>query len=249
MLSTASAVVAAVIPQFLILGIVFSAVFGAFAIYNIIKPLPPLHISIPTAKGASEQRSPLDDGDILKDIEKASIPSLTQDAYILLLTEQAHHEIVPGLFLGGSDYQPKKIYSYNGMEEKVQYDAIVSATMWKPKGCFEPKQDAKVYSFPVDPERKPPDITLASLQMENGRYLREAISFIDKNIKSGKKVFVHCQQGKDRSPTIVMAYIMSKYGVTFDKAFTFVRSKRMVADPLDVYLKFLRDEFVPVKLN
>ena len=43
-LATASAVVAAVVPQFLILGIVFAAAFGSFAIYKIMKPVtqPPV---------------------------------------------------------------------------------------------------------------------------------------------------------------------------------------------------------------
>ena len=40
------------------------------------------------------------------------------------------------------------------------------------------------------------------------------------------KVFVHCAAGESRSATIVIAYLMWKKKMTFDKAYNFVKQKR-----------------------
>ena len=73
---------------------------------------------------------------------------------------------------------------------------------------------------------------------------------MDGALKENKKVFVHCAQGKDRSATVVIAYIMSRYDVNADQALTYVRSKRWIANPMDKggYMDFLRNEFQPVQL-
>ena len=54
------------------------------------------------------------------------------------------------------------------------------------------------------------------------QYFGECINFIE----GGEKVFVHCAAGQSRSATIVIAYIMWKKKMTFDKAYNFVKQKR-----------------------
>ena len=194
---------------------------------------------------------PSNDESMKETILSASLPSLTEEEQFNLLIEQGVHEILPNLFLGGSDYQPQPetVHHYNGSTGCVNYHQIISATHWQPEGGFKPREEASVFRFPADPARRPPDVTMASFRMENQRYLQEAMRHIDQALSEGKRVFVHCQQGKDRSASVVIGYIMSKYNVTFEQALTFVRSKRFIAEPGKEYLDFLRDEFRRVNLS
>ena len=54
------------------------------------------------------------------------------------------------------------------------------------------------------------------------QYFGECLNFI----KGEEKVFVHCAAGESRSATIVIAYLMWKNKMSFDKAYNFVKSKR-----------------------
>lgn len=55
--------------------------------------------------------------------------------------------------------------------------------------------------------------------------------FIDSHIKQGKQVLIHCASGASRSPTIVTAYLMRKYGLTFESALYHVGACRPLAEP------------------
>ena len=54
------------------------------------------------------------------------------------------------------------------------------------------------------------------------QYFGECINFI----KGEEKVFVHCAAGESRSATIVIAYLMWKKKMSFDKAYNLVKEKR-----------------------
>lgn len=45
-------------------------------------------------------------------------------------------------------------------------------------------------------------------------------------IVGGGKVLVHCQMGQSRSAAVVIAFLMQKYGITFEVAFAYVKKKR-----------------------
>jgi Dual specificity phosphatase, catalytic domain len=48
---------------------------------------------------------------------------------------------------------------------------------------------------------------------------------IDQEISAGRKVYVHCHEGKFRAPTVAVAYLVFK-GVSVDEAVKHVRSRR-----------------------
>ena len=54
--------------------------------------------------------------------------------------------------------------------------------------------------------------------------------FIDKEIKAGGKVYVHCRQGLGRGPTMALAYLI-KTGLTFGDAFALVKKVRTFINP------------------
>jgi protein-tyrosine phosphatase len=65
------------------------------------------------------------------------------------------------------------------------------------------------------------------------------IKFIKDAVTSGGKVFVHCFAGVSRSATIVIAYLMKEYNMTFSSAIKYVKSKRTFINPNDGFRKQL----------
>lgn len=59
----------------------------------------------------------------------------------------------------------------------------------------------------------------------------ECIQYIEKAKENNGKVLVHCIQGISRSVSIVIAYLIYKNKLTYDKAFSLVQSKRTIASP------------------
>eukprot|EP01006_Ploeotia_vitrea_P030617 TRINITY_DN62988_c0_g1_i1.p1 TRINITY_DN62988_c0_g1~~TRINITY_DN62988_c0_g1_i1.p1 ORF type:complete len:892 (-),score=56.52 TRINITY_DN62988_c0_g1_i1:64-2739(-) len=57
------------------------------------------------------------------------------------------------------------------------------------------------------------------------------IQFIERVRENKGKVYVHCYQGVSRSCTIVIAYLMWKYHLTFEEAFDKLRLKRPICSP------------------
>jgi protein phosphatase slingshot len=67
-------------------------------------------------------------------------------------------------------------------------------------------------------------------------YFDKCNQFID---SSPGPVFVHCAAGISRSPTIVMAYLIKSEGMSFWKAWQYVRSRRPFICPNDGFYKQL----------
>ncbi|KAL1138813.1 hypothetical protein AAG570_008875 [Ranatra chinensis] len=61
-------------------------------------------------------------------------------------------------------------------------------------------------------------------------YFQETYEFIKKGQESGE-VLVHCYFGVSRSSTIVIAYLMKKYHISFNDAFQRARTKRKFVSP------------------
>ena len=90
----------------------------------------------------------------------------------------------------------------------------------------------------IDYQLKYPDFiykvhsNLGDMPSENIlQYFKEDIEFIDNCIKNGGKVFVHCHAGISRSSTIVIAYIMYKYNISFKQSYLFVKEGRNIIHP------------------
>ena len=54
----------------------------------------------------------------------------------------------------------------------------------------------------------------------------KVFDFLSEN--KGKRTLVHCIAGKSRSVAVVVYYIMRKYGLSFERSYMFVKSKRPV---------------------
>jgi protein-tyrosine phosphatase len=60
--------------------------------------------------------------------------------------------------------------------------------------------------------------------------LIKGADFIDKEIKNGGIVYVHCRQGLGRGPTMAMAYLI-KTGLTYADAYAMIRKVRVFINP------------------
>lgn len=79
------------------------------------------------------------------------------------------------------------------------------------------------------------------------QHFDEAIKFIDEGIDNNKKVLVHCQAGISRSPTIVIAYLMYKYNLSMNDAYSKVKDIRPIVAPNLIFMSQLMD--YEAKLN
>ena len=57
--------------------------------------------------------------------------------------------------------------------------------------------------------------------------LKECIKFIE----NSDKVFIHCSCGIDRSPTIIIGYLMWKTHSSYDEVYNYVKEKRNCIEP------------------
>ena len=57
--------------------------------------------------------------------------------------------------------------------------------------------------------------------------LKQCIEFIE----NSDKIFIHCSCGVDRSPTIIIGYLMWKTHSSFDEVFNYIKEKRNCIEP------------------
>ncbi|XP_033643181.1 dual specificity protein phosphatase 12-like [Asterias rubens] len=70
-------------------------------------------------------------------------------------------------------------------------------------------------------------------------HFEECIAFIDEVLTSSGNILVHCMMGISRSSTIVIAYLMHRDKITFQKAFDLVKEKHPRTEPNDGFVDML----------
>ncbi|XP_056684129.1 dual specificity protein phosphatase PHS1 isoform X2 [Spinacia oleracea] len=74
-----------------------------------------------------------------------------------------------------------------------------------------------------------------------GSLFNEACDFIDNVERTGGKVLVHCFEGRSRSATVVLAYLMLKKKQTLLEAWNALKKAHRRAQPNDGFAKILQD--------
>jgi dual specificity phosphatase 12 len=73
------------------------------------------------------------------------------------------------------------------------------------------------------------------------RILPAALDFIDDALRGGGEVFVHCLEGVSRSACVVIAWMCTRRGMTYEDAIRFVRRARPLIDPFPAYAAQVRN--------
>jgi len=109
----------------------------------------------------------------------------------------------------------------------------------KPRGTFDWKSN--IFDWSKDIERM--CVPLRDDGKSNVIKLlekKELWDFILESQKKKKKLLIHCQMGMNRSPTMVMGFLMKHEHITFHQAWRMVKQKRIIVQPHVKYIKQLR---------
>ncbi|XP_037542552.1 dual specificity protein phosphatase 19-like [Nematolebias whitei] len=72
-------------------------------------------------------------------------------------------------------------------------------------------------------------------------YMQDCCDFIEQSRREKGVVLVHCNAGVSRAPAVVIGYLMSCDGQSFDDAISLVKSTRPASDPNPGFLEQLRN--------
>lgn len=128
-------------------------------------------------------------------------------------------KILHNLFLGSIK---------NANSKTVHYDVIINLS------CERLDRDilnkSIVYNFDID------DIDTAPIYLFFNRINR----LIDHHRSLNHKILVNCYMGISRSSTIVISYLMDKYGLSYYKAYSHVLKKRPIINPNKGFIQQLK---------
>jgi protein-tyrosine phosphatase len=121
------------------------------------------------------------------------------------------NEIVPNLWLGNfQDACSEKWIS--------QFDIVINCSKELPFS----NEHCKQIRIPIDDNLEP-------LEIENLYKCLDMITeYIHVQLLKGKKIFVHCFAGIQRSPTVIIAYLVRYTGLSLDECIKCVTSKRSI---------------------
>ncbi|XP_023939014.2 uncharacterized protein LOC112046561 [Bicyclus anynana] len=142
-----------------------------------------------------------------------------------LCTQCCYSEILPGLYLSNA-----KAAGDRDVLKQLKITHILTVeTRRLPKSTFTDNDISYLFIRAHDL----PSTNLLS-------YFPMANSFIAEGRQKGN-VLVHCHFGVSRSATMVIAYVMEKYKMTYDRAFHFVRQKRKFINPNPGFVAQLKE--------
>ena len=86
----------------------------------------------------------------------------------------------------------------------------------------------EIINFPEEMNMKCLNITAENCLVTGFfKSLKQCIEFIE----NSDKIFIHCSCGVDRSPTIIIGYLMWKTHSSYDEVFNYVKEKRNCIEP------------------
>lgn len=168
------------------------------------------------------------------------------------------HEIVPGLFLGNQWIAGEKDIDTSDAAVGYRKQEIRDKNIGHIIRCIVPSKKVENYSdgeyrvdytnynisdnsTRADPNgnglANNPDQSTADIK----QVFDETFEIIERTIKSGRSVLIHCNAGISRSPTIVIAYLMRKNNWTFAKALKAVQDIRPCVQPRPEFVDQLRE--------
>jgi len=133
----------------------------------------------------------------------------------------------PNLFVSGSSSANESIL------RDLRIDAVLNA------GAHDARLDA-VFFPGVDDDRYLYLDFEDDLAVALSPYIARAIPFLQAAVQAGRRVLVHCHEGRSRSVSLVVAYLMVTEHLGLDEALKSVRLARPIAQPNLSFMRQLR---------
>jgi hypothetical protein len=132
--------------------------------------------------------------------------------YNISYPTELYSEILPGLWIGGTDDDDVDIQKTVPAIQKKDFDTVVTAYAWaNPCDWFVKEIRFGFYD--------------GTMEDFNPAELEDIVSIAHADWKKGKRVLTRCQAGLNRS-SLFCALIMMKEGYTADEAISLIREKR-----------------------
>ncbi|CAG4981111.1 unnamed protein product [Colias eurytheme] len=132
-----------------------------------------------------------------------------------LCTQSCYSQIIPGLYLSNA----RAAADRNVLQQLNITHVLTVEARRLPKSTFV---DSNICTLYIRANDTPQTNLLPYFPMAN--------AFIEEGLQKGN-VLVHCHFGVSRSATLVIAYIMQKYSLSFEQAYNFVRQRRKFINP------------------
>lgn len=121
------------------------------------------------------------------------------------------NEIIPNLWIGN-------IKDSHDPEFMKNIDVVINCT-----------KDIPFFNNNKKCVRIPIEDNLEKIEIANMyKYLDKITEYIHTNLKNGKRVLVHCFAGKQRSATVVAAYLMRYTGFNKNQVSELLKTKRII---------------------
>lgn len=142
-----------------------------------------------------------------------------------LCTQSCYSQIIPGLYLSNARAACDK----NVLRSLNITHVLTVEAHRLPKSTFT---NTNISTLFIRAE----DIPSANLLS----YFPMANAFITEGMEKGN-VLVHCHFGVSRSATIVIAFLMEKYNLTFEQAYFYVKQRRKFINPNPGFISQLKE--------
>lgn len=119
----------------------------------------------------------------------------------------------------------------HGNSERLIRDEGISHVLNVHHSCRFPPESAswRFKHVPIN------DYGESELFSQNSKILTKCFDFMESARAAHGKVLVHCQKGINRSPTVVIAWLIVREGWTLEKAYLHVRERRTTMSPHEKY--------------
>jgi len=173
---------------------------------------------------------------MVSDLKEGKIPpTRTQESPLTDQDFEAEGKVLSPHFTG---YLPSKIldHLYVGGLEQVQQDNLLNLGI---HNVLSVADDINNLSYSDDSISHRLCLLADDGSSDLSAIFDQCIEFIEEAKQKGQKCIVHCKWGINRSVSVVIAYLMTKFDMSLTSAWRYVLARRPVVNPVTSYMKQL----------
>jgi hypothetical protein len=126
-------------------------------------------------------------------------------------------EIIPGVWIGNNKHASNHVFI-----NQNDISVIISCSTKKPRTCIGHIEHLEIPIDEIDVDYQPSKSQLNTIY----EYINDVTIYIYKKITAQQNILIHCNDGYQRSPTIIATFLMKYCDCSIDKSISIIRSKR-----------------------